>query len=135
MVPVVLSMTGVLRIPIVGCMQASSSALHTCMCTTGYGLRQNAQASMGGAIMITGCSALQDPEQHQDALQRLGRPTVLQGVRQQELMREHIDVAAGRIHVLPGDRPVSNEVSGPHSGACVCKQQTCFSGVAAEGST
>ena len=53
----------------------------------------------------------------------LGSPTVLGGARQQEVLRAHIDVTAGRVHVLPGDRPVGNEVPGPDSGARVCKHQ------------
>lgn len=48
--------------------------------------------------------------------------------QQEGPLRAHIDVAAGRVHVLPGDRPVSDEILGPHSGARVCKRQRYLSG-------
>ena len=41
--------------------------------------------------------------------------------------RAHIDIAAGRVHVLPGHCPVSDKIPGPDSGACVCKHQEAFS--------
>ena len=119
------------------------SATHTHVCLRGHyrmcGWWQRSykhQGSCRGArqptSMIRGCSALPNSAYSttgRAALRYLGRPTVLGGARrlQQEVLRAHVDVIAGRVHVLPRDRAISNEVPGPHGGTCVCRQQDLWS--------